>query len=489
MSYLKSLGTGLNTYDVLNPDNLAEFLGEKADAILKSVTGDNIIIEDAAESPVKSLSVNIKPVQNLNGYNYPWVGGNGKNICYIEDFTETLNGVTFTAANNVLTLNGTCTSGIGEQNAIWKHIRFDIANEGSYARSYTCTGEFPETIIWRSFSISGDTSYKPAVSTYPAGQYYIGTYIGNGDTFDNYQISFQIEAGSVVTSFEPYKNICPISGQTQAVVTRTNDGSDTQTVTFQFGQTVYGGLLNVLTGNMVIDRVIFTLPAVTKVNSATQFTTKYVNYTLPSNANNAALPICDRTKCVLFSQRGQPYNLYVSPSNPALLQSFVPADATVESVNAALEGAMVVYYLASPITVTLTPQQMTMLLGFNHIFVNCGDVTIEYLADTKLYVDEAVDAVKPKVVTISGSTPTINAVDGTRYVCGECSTLDIVLPSSGGIIDVIFTSGSTPTVLTVTAPTGVTLKWANDFDPTSLDVNITYEINIMNGLGVVCSWT
>lgn len=92
-------------------------------------------------------------------------------------------------------------------------------------------------------------------------------------------------------------------------------------------------------------------------------------------------------------------------------------------------------------------------------------------------------------VTVSGSTPTIEAWAGIRYVCSECSTLAII-PPANGIIDVVFESGSTPTALTVTPPTGMTMHWANGFDPTSLDANTVYEINIMDGCyGVVGTWT
>ena len=91
-------------------------------------------------------------------------------------------------------------------------------------------------------------------------------------------------------------------------------------------------------------------------------------------------------------------------------------------------------------------------------------------------------------VAVTGTTPTITALPGIRYVCGEVATLDIILPASG-IVDVVFESGSTATVLTITPPTGVTLKWANGFDPTSLDANTTYEINVADGLGVCASWT
>lgn len=91
--------------------------------------------------------------------------------------------------------------------------------------------------------------------------------------------------------------------------------------------------------------------------------------------------------------------------------------------------------------------------------------------------------------SVSGMTPTITAKAGVRYICGECTTLDITTPESG-IVDITFTSGTTPTVLTVTPPTGMTMMWANGFDSTALKANTVYEINIMDGCkGVACSWT
>ena len=108
-----------------------------------------------------------------------------------------------------------------------------------------------------------------------------------------------------------------------------------------------------------------------------------------------------------------------------------------------------------------------------------------------VYTEPAKSAISTMLtspVSVSGSTPSITALPGIRYVCGECTTLDITLPASG-CIDVTFESGSTPTVLTVTPPTGATVKWAGGFDPTSLDADTTYEINICDGLGVAGQWT
>ena len=87
------------------------------------------------------------------------------------------------------------------------------------------------------------------------------------------------------------------------------------------------------------------------------------------------------------------------------------------------------------------------------------------------------------VVTVSGTTPTITALSGVRYVCGEVATLDIT-PCASGICDIMFTSGSTATVLTLPS----TVKFPDGtFTP---EANTTYEINIMDGVyGAVMAWT
>ena len=87
------------------------------------------------------------------------------------------------------------------------------------------------------------------------------------------------------------------------------------------------------------------------------------------------------------------------------------------------------------------------------------------------------------VVTVSGTTPTITALSGIRYVCGEVATLDFT-PCATGICDVFFVSGSTPTV--VTLPN--TVKFPDG--AFTAEANKTYEINVMDGVyGVVVAWT
>lgn len=87
-----------------------------------------------------------------------------------------------------------------------------------------------------------------------------------------------------------------------------------------------------------------------------------------------------------------------------------------------------------------------------------------------------------QVVNVSGANPTITAEYNKRYVCGEVSTLTII-PASQGCTDVLFTSGTTPTVLSLPN----TVKMPSWF---SVEANKTYEINILDGVyGSVMSWT
>ena len=105
------------------------------------------------------------------------------------------------------------------------------------------------------------------------------------------------------------------------------------------------------------------------------------------------------------------------------------------------------------------------------------------------YTNEAKAAIKSmlgvtdgggmNIVNLSGTQITQEGADNTMYMCGELSELTFTAPSVG-ITGIRFSSGTTPTVLTIS---GVT-AWMSYFDPTSLDANTTYEINVLNGIGV-----
>lgn len=86
-------------------------------------------------------------------------------------------------------------------------------------------------------------------------------------------------------------------------------------------------------------------------------------------------------------------------------------------------------------------------------------------------------------VAVSGSTPSITAKSGIRYVCGTVSTISIT-PCASGTCEVQFTSGTSAAILTVS---GVT--WPEWFDYTALETNRIYDLLITDAsLGMVMSW-
>lgn len=84
-------------------------------------------------------------------------------------------------------------------------------------------------------------------------------------------------------------------------------------------------------------------------------------------------------------------------------------------------------------------------------------------------------------VTVTGTDPSITGAENTRYLCGEVLSLSFT-PSATGICEVIFTSGSTPTVLTL--PNTVMMpEWF------AVEANMVHEVNILDGVyGSVMSW-
>lgn len=88
------------------------------------------------------------------------------------------------------------------------------------------------------------------------------------------------------------------------------------------------------------------------------------------------------------------------------------------------------------------------------------------------------------IENVTGTAPTITALPNVRYNCGEVSVLTITPPASGSC-EIIFSSGSTATTLTVPN----TVKWPAWFDAEELDSNMIYDIIITDAAyGAVMSW-
>lgn len=190
--------------------------------VVGTASGSIASFNDAIEGrPFKSITANIELTQDLHGYDHPWPGGGGKNIFYIPSTTHTGVGVTYVydADTNTLTKSGTSTGNTGQ----------NIGSLTVPAGTYTFSAVFEETgtptrLYLRDAATDTNLSYIDASTTSRSytldGTYYFRVASEAGETGGTIS-NIQLEPGSTATSYEPYSNICPISGWTSATVTRT----------------------------------------------------------------------------------------------------------------------------------------------------------------------------------------------------------------------------------------------------------------------------
>ena len=190
---------------------------------------DVISINDGADNVPMSLRVAVDPMQDLHGYDYPWAGGNGKNLLPI--FTQEsgeVNGITWT--NNLdgsVKLNGTATSNSYFGNTS-TGVSVGVLPAGNYTVSAFLKDGTLSNIVKVRVGEGESATYINMLTgsvTFTADGvniYRIALRVDSGvGSSTDHTIYVQLESGSLPTSYVSYSNICPISGWTGANITRT----------------------------------------------------------------------------------------------------------------------------------------------------------------------------------------------------------------------------------------------------------------------------
>ena len=174
-------------------------------------------------------------------------------------------------------------------------------------------------------------------------------------------------------------NIRPISGYTEEVIS-VKDSTDTtqETYTTPFNQTVYGGTLDVLSGELTIDKELITLTSAESWSKSSDtscdvficssgfsqddlsqaFITNQFEYTVP-----------DASRRLGYAWRGS--------NDTQLRVGYTPyGTTTLAQFKTWLDSnpLQVACTLAIPTTLSLTPQTVKALVGENHIQASTGDV-------------------------------------------------------------------------------------------------------------------
>ena len=174
----------------------------------------------------------------------------------------------------------------------------------------------------------------------------------------------QIEFGSTSTEYEPYTG---------------------QSVTVQLGQTVYGGTLDVTTGLLTVDRASVDLGSLNWLVHGTYASTFYADVSGKQPRSTKFISSA-YANGGLFSSYANLENgtMYASTSD-ALPRIAVKNTTytTASDFKTAMSGQTVVYELATPQTIQLSPAQINLLTGTNIISTNADDLSVMYYATGK----------------------------------------------------------------------------------------------------------
>ena len=87
--------------------------------------------------------------------------------------------------------------------------------------------------------------------------------------------------------------------------------------------------------------------------------------------------------------QGNNYDKKINITSVGNIQLQDSAYTDADTFKAAVAGQTIVYNLATPTTIQLTPTEVQTLPGSNMVWTDCGSVTkLEYRADTALYIQK-----------------------------------------------------------------------------------------------------
>ncbi len=172
--------------------------------------------------------------------------------------------------------------------------------------------------------------------------------------------------------------------------------------------TVYGGKLDVLSGKLVVDRAMVDMGSLSwsyqSVYGRMKTNIPDIKYATSNNfpSGNLMCSMYVDGPAALAYRVPMSVCVGINTSVGVLVYDDTYTDET--SFTTAVTGQTLCYKLATPITVQLTPQEVKSLLGTNNIFADTGDVSVEYRADTKLYIEKLTQPEEDDMIADSAIT-------------------------------------------------------------------------------------
>ena len=321
--------------------------------------------------PVKSLFVNIKPLQAGSGTPAPgniraisgWTGVNitrtGKNLLPNKKYQHSATQVYL---------------GGESSNEIYQYLK-----AGTYTLNVKCNVE--ANSYYHNSEESGNHYLGSGSNTFTlSNDGYYSFYVYKAGSLNASDItSWQLEFGSTATAYESY------SGTIYTVAWETDAG------------VVYGGTLDMMTGKLSVNRVTYTITSGNTISYQGSGDTAYLDITVPTETNNNWRDVvCSHFESANIVAGGTTQGIGCSGSRIYLRNSLF-SNRTIfvswldEQSNAGTP-LQVSFGLATPQVYNLNRREVATLYGINHIWADVGDVSVEYRADHTIYIGKKIRA-------------------------------------------------------------------------------------------------
>lgn len=367
-----------------------EMIDVKSDWSNLKTASDEVVtfeVEDDAAAnytQFKSLVADINPIQDLHGYDAPWVGGAGKNLFNMGSKVDTtFAGLTITSDDNNLIINGTKYGGSYWNSTV---LAFTLPAGTYYAKSFASgtASAIPDVYITKdgnplSTSIREEKTFTLTEETTVSVRVAFWT---DNATYNNYKISIVVSKTSGIDKFYPYKNICPISGwdSVEAYDSPTESKEDGTTHTATFEETVYGGTVDLVSGVLTDKMGIVDLGTLNWNAYNGKFTSILTPEPLRKTFGEINM-LCSIYKTGAYGGSSSQGDGTIWLSASTSVNTLYVEDSRYTDASAfktAMNGVQLVYELAEPRTIQLDPQTINTLVGANNVWGDSGDVSVEY---------------------------------------------------------------------------------------------------------------
>ena len=336
--------------------------------------------------PIKALSVDMLPIQNLNGQDYPWPAGGGKNLFDgpSEPFTHL--GITFTPDSD----GSIIISGPANTTAAMYVVPlpFDIP-EGTPVtislNNESVNSEVGARLLYYRDSpnrfgtpVLADTIGKTATVTEVFTATHANLFVkSNHGAVSDFKVKIQFEIGSEATEWTPYANICPISGHYEVNIWRneTYDETADPVITYRFEDIIEGyiGILDPVNGILNLTMGILNMGNLTWITSESNI---FVTEDLAPEIKPGTMKLlCSQYRTVNSIESDDNAVITCSGGN-VIVKDTAYSDAATFA--AAMDGVQLCFEFVEPTGLELTPQKVKTLIGTNNVWSDGGDVTLTY---------------------------------------------------------------------------------------------------------------